>query len=83
MELIISASGQARCVYDEALDLAALGKLHIRRASRVEPTPDGHWTADLSPVHGPLLGPFARWSQAIQAERDWLASYWLPEGAIT
>ena len=46
-------------VYDDALrGLLALGPAAIRRASHVEPTPDGRWTADLGPMEGPVLGPF-------------------------
>jgi hypothetical protein len=57
MQLVVSPGGVVRCLYDESLDLAALGELSIERASHVEPTPDGQWTADLSPVEGPILGP--------------------------
>src|SRR4051794_33699093 len=42
--------------YSEEIPLAALGAPSVTRASRVEPTPDGRWTADLSPVGGPTLG---------------------------
>ena len=77
MEIIIAANGQGRCVYGEAIDLTALGKLAIRRGSHVESTPDARWTADMSPVNGPVLGPFPCWSEAIAAERDWLADNWL------
>jgi hypothetical protein len=66
-----------RCLYDEAFDLAALGRLHIERGSHVEPTVAGQWTADLSPVGGPTLGPFPRRTDAVQAERDWLEQHWL------
>ena len=68
MELVISPSGQIRCLYDETIELAALGTLTIQRASHVEPTTDGRWCADLSPSNGPLLGPFARRSDALMAE---------------
>ena len=34
--------------------------------------------ADLSPVGGPMLGPFSKRSQALNAEQDWLNSHWLP-----
>lgn len=77
MEIIITTTGQGRCVYDETIDLTMLGKLTIRRGSHVEPTPDTQWTADMSPVNGPILGPFTRWSEAITAERGWLAENWL------
>ena len=77
MELVIQSGGFVRCIYDETIELAALGPLEIRRASHVEPTADGHWTADLSPVHGPLLGPFDHRTEALAAEQAWLAARWL------
>jgi hypothetical protein len=47
----IQPNGVVRFVYDDALcGLMALGRPTIRRASRVEPTPDGQWTADLGPM---------------------------------
>jgi hypothetical protein len=75
--LIVDAHGQVHCLYDEAIDLAALGELSIARGSHVEPTADGHWTADLSPIGGPMLGPFPRRSDALHAERDRLLEQWL------
>ena len=72
MKLYISASGDCTAIYDESLDLHALGRPDISRASHVEPTADGQWSADLSPVHGPLLGPFTTRSQALAAEVAWL-----------
>lgn len=76
-ELLINAGGGVRCVYAEAIDLAVLGTLTIRRGSHVEPTPDGNWTADLAPVNGPVLGPFPTRSAALAAEQDWLQRHWL------
>jgi hypothetical protein len=75
MEIIISPSGDARAVYDEAIDLAALGRLQIRRASHVEPDELGRWFADLAPVFGPKLGPFSCRSQALAAEQTWLTQH--------
>lgn len=72
MELIVLPSGAIRTLYSEALDLAALGRLSIRRASHVEPDDQGQWFADLAPVAGPRLGPFSRRSQALAAEEAWL-----------
>ena len=72
MELIIGADGNARAVYGEDLDLAVLGEVQIRRASHVEPDRSGCWWADLSPVGGPMLGPFTHRSLALEAEVDWL-----------
>jgi hypothetical protein len=77
MDLVIETGGTVRCVYDEAIDLAALGSLEIRRASHVEPDAAGHWTADLSPVGGPVLGPFAHRTEALAAEQAWLNARWL------
>ena len=61
----------------EELDLAALGSLTIQRASHVEPDATGLWWADLTPVQGPCLGPFARRSEALIAEVQWLEAHWL------
>lgn len=77
MELIVDNQGVVRGLYDEAIHLAALGSMAIKRASHVEPTANGQWTADLSPVAGPTLGPFATRSEALAAERQWLERNWL------
>ena len=78
MELIVSPQGHVHCLYDESLDLSALGPLSIRRASHVEPTANGQWTADLSPLGGPVLGPFPLRSVALAAEEGWIMRNWLP-----
>ncbi len=77
MELLIQPNGDARCVYDEAIDLSQLGRPTIQRGSHVEPTPAGQWTADLSPVNGPVLGPFPTRTAALAAEVAWLLDHWL------
>ena len=77
MELLIETSGRVRCVYDETIDLHRLGQLTIQRGSHVEPTLDGQWTADLSPVNGPMLGPFLSRAEALEAELGWLSGHWL------
>jgi hypothetical protein len=77
MQLVIDPHGTVRCVYDETIELAALGPLKITRGSHVEPTRDGRWSADLSIVSGPLLGPFVHRSEALAAERFWLDEHWL------
>ena len=77
MQLRIDVHGNMHCLYSEALDLFCLGDLTIRRASHVEPDEDGRWWADLAPVGGPCLGPFARRSQALDAEAEWLETHWL------
>ena len=75
MQLIIDPQGQIRCLYAEVIDLATLGRLSICRASYVEPNQQGQWQVDLSPVAGPVLGPFLRRSQALAAETAWLAEH--------
>jgi hypothetical protein len=77
MHLVILPGGTVKAVYGETIDLAALGPPRIARASHVEPTPDGRWTADLRPVGGPVIGPFPRRSEALDAERAWLEINWL------
>ena len=77
MQLVIFSGGVVRTLYSEMLDLAVLGTLQIERASMVEPNMAGEWLADLSPVSGPVLGPFPRRSQALAAEQAWLEANWL------
>lgn len=77
MNLVIDPRGGVRCVYGEAIDLGTLGTPTITRASHVEPDVSGTWWAEMHPVGGPRLGPFARRSEALTAERDWLECHWL------
>ena len=70
-ELIIHVddAGRLRFVWaDSCRDLLSLGAATINRASHVEPTKDCRWTADLSPIGGPVLGPFDTREQALLAE---------------
>ena len=77
MRLLIRPDGTVLSIYQEAIDLSAIGRPTIARASHVEPTQEGLWQADLTPVGGPVLGPFGRRSEALQAELDWLENHWL------
>ena len=77
MRLVVEPDGKVRAIYSEEIALDSLGPPRIVRASTVEPDPDGRWHADLSPVAGPVLGPFARRSEALAAERAWLEAHWL------
>jgi hypothetical protein len=77
MQIIVEPGGAVRCIYSEEIDLAALGSPAIVRASHVEPDQQGRWWADLSPVVGPLLGPFGNRSEALAAEQQWLEAHWL------
>ena len=77
MRLRIETNGTIKAIYNEAILLEALGQASIRRASHVEPDGSGGWTADLTPVGGPVLTGFTRRSEALAAEVDWLERYWL------
>lgn len=80
MNLIIERNGLVRGVYGEEIALDALGPPRITRASHVEPDEDGRWLADLSPVGGPVLGPYKKRSEALEAEVAWLEANWLVRG---
>ncbi|QDV37536.1 hypothetical protein [Tautonia plasticadhaerens] len=77
MYLIIERDGSVRGIYGEEIALDALGQPKITRASHVEPDDQGRWLADLSPVGGPVLGPFDGRSEALEAEVAWLEEHWL------
>jgi len=80
LTVTFEADGSARFLYDD--DLAAVaamvGGLTVRRASHVEPTADGRWTADMAPVLGPVLGPYDTRKEALDAERQWLIEHGIP-----
>jgi hypothetical protein len=70
--IAIAPDGVITFIYaDELAGLIAEGKAETRRASHVEPAPGG-WTADLSPIGGPTLGPFGLRQAALDAEVLWL-----------
>lgn len=75
ISLLVKPDGEVRCVYGEEIDLAAIGAVNITRASHVEPDDQGRWWADLTPVSGPVLGPFGRRSDALAAERAWIEEH--------
>lgn len=70
MILRVEPDGTLVTVYTEALPLDELGHATITRASHVEPTPEGTWTAEI--IGGPVLGPYAKRSEALAAEVAWL-----------
>lgn len=77
----IDVEGTMHFIWDDKLvDLLKAGAGQIRRASHVEPTSRGLWGADLSPVDGPLLGPFRTRQEALDAERIWLNENYLGVG---
>lgn len=83
IKIFITQQGDIVYVYSDELDqaLERAGFTGVpRRASYVEPGPDG-WTADLSKVAGPVLGPFPTRGEAVGAEIVWLETnlHCLPE----
>ena len=67
--LVVGADGGPRCFYDEALDLRALGKLQITRASRAEPNVGSSSEPMWGRQAGLALGPLWRRGEAFAAER--------------
>jgi hypothetical protein len=77
MRLRIEPNGTVHAIYGEELPLESLGRPCIERASHVEPEATGGWSANLRPVGGPVLTGFARRSEALAAEIEWLDRHWL------
>jgi len=70
--LAVAADGGITMIYDdEFVDLLGEGEARIERVSHVEPG-SGGWYADMSPVGGPSLGPFALRQEALDAEVEYL-----------
>ena len=74
IQITVEPDGTIRFIHDDALAglIEEARSVNLRRASHVEPTADGQWTADLSPVQGPVLGPFKLRKEALAAEVRWL-----------
>ena len=81
--IVVKPSGEIVALYDDALlPLMHQGTTTTTRASHVEPAPTGAgWTADLSPVHGPVLGSFTTRRAALAAERVWIETNVLTRAA--
>ncbi len=80
----VSPDGTMRMIYDDSLvDLFGQGQVMIRRASWVEPHPDGGWTADMAPSGGPVLGRFRLREEALRAEKAWLENRLFEEPPCT
>lgn len=76
--IIVKPNGDVTFLYEDRLrPLFELGTATVTRASHVEPTADGRWTADLAPVGGGVLGPFDLRQEALDAERAWLERHHL------
>ena len=75
MKITVDRHGILRTIYSEGLDLCALGKVVIKRASQVEPDTLGLWWADMALSGGPNIGPFVKRSEAVAAEVAWLENH--------
>jgi hypothetical protein len=77
MILAIDNQGVCRAVYTDDCDYYAISqRVIIRRASHVEPSPDGRgWCADMSPVGGPMIGPYPTRAAALAAEVGWIETH--------
>lgn len=80
-EVVIEPDGGVAFVYSDELYEALAGAFDLttRRAGRVEPTVDGAWAVDVSPVTGSAspveIGVFARRGDALAAEAEWVRNY--------
>lgn len=76
LDIFILPDGTVQHVYNDTLAglLDGVADVETCRASHVEPDGNGGWTADLTPVGGPVLGPFALRAKALEAELEWLAN---------
>lgn len=73
MKIVISGSMMRFIYRDEVQAVLGCGAGRIVRASHVEPIDGGTtWSADMAPVQGPMLGPFATRQEALDAEVKWL-----------
>ncbi|MGA2256175.1 MAG: hypothetical protein ABSG53_16120 [Thermoguttaceae bacterium] len=71
MQISVTPQGDTVFIYNEDFDASFLECTTIARASHVEPC-EGEWSADMSPVGGPVLSGFTKRSQALAAEVTWL-----------
>ena len=78
-ELVIRSDGTLVFIYNDDLrEIMSLGDTKIARASHVEPSPEGKWIADLTPVGGSVFGPFETRREALQYEAEWLIRNGIP-----
>jgi hypothetical protein len=93
VRVVVPPGGEARWIHDDRTTefMAAAGQPVIRRASHVDQWadlsttaqaatagPQEGWFADLSPVSGPVLGPFRTHDEAIRTEIHWLLANDIP-----
>lgn len=75
VRIAVTPEGTVRFIYrDDLRPLLKQGQARIERASHVEPK-GTMWEADLTPVSGPVLGPFTTRQAALDAEVEWLDAH--------
>jgi hypothetical protein len=76
MRLVVGPDGNTQAIAPNDLSLGnCFGPCEVRRASHVEAVKQEEeyfWTVDLSPVGGPILGPFVTRTEALEEETEWL-----------
>lgn len=79
-EIVIAPDGTLRFVHSDSVAQLArgLGELRIARASHVEPTSDGRWQADMSPVGGPALPATDTRAESLAQEHAYLSERGVP-----
>ena len=82
MDVVIKPDGSVHCIYGETLPLARLGKLHITRASHVEPTSEGNGLPIFRRSVVQFSGRSISEREALVAEVDWLKTNWLNDLSI-
>ena len=73
MKINVRNNGTIQLIYTEDIDILSLGTIkRITRASHVEANRYNQWEADMLPSGGPVLGPFPKRADALDAEEEWI-----------
>ena len=79
LKLLVRTDSTVQAIYSDELAplIDKASHVEVRRASFVEPDPDGGWTATMQ--DGTKLGPFRLRSEALAAEIRYLDSKLFPQ----
>lgn len=79
VEIMIAPDGTIAFIHNDSVteQLRQVGDVSIKRASNVEPTENGQWNVDMTPVGGPERLPetFDRRSDALASEVQYLKEH--------
>lgn len=81
LTLFICPDGGLEFIYDDELAVAlrGIGKPVTQRASHVEPTEDGRWSVDVSPITRHLspfiIGCYDTRAEALSEEQKWVIAW--------